>query len=66
MDGSAVKAGMYANIEPDPDHSLEELKAFRHATNAVLCRNGELNVNFRTGAFSISDGEISNQVMRES
>ena len=51
-----LRPGMYANIEPDPDHSLEELKAFRHATNAVLCRNGELNVNFRTGAFSISDG----------
>lgn len=51
-----LRPGMYADTEPRSDFSPEQIDVFQHSTNAVLCRNGEANANFRIGAFSIGEG----------
>ncbi|MCI8785303.1 MAG: ABC transporter permease [Eubacterium sp.] len=59
-----LRPGMNAAIEPDPNPDPDELIPFTeeylkmccHSTDVYSCRNGERHKNFRTGAFSITDG----------
>lgn len=51
-----LRGGTYENAEPHEYMDAETLDIYRHSTLAIFCGNGDMNVNFRTGAFSISDG----------
>lgn len=51
-----LKPGLWAGSTEDEDFSIEEIEIWRHYTYAVICRTGEMNENFRTGAFTILEG----------
>lgn len=52
----SLREGLWAQVTEDEYHTKEELKTHRKKANAVICGDGEMNVNFRTGALSISEG----------
>ena len=51
-----LKPGLWADSTEDEYSSIEQIEVFRHQTYAVVCRTGEMNENFRTGAFTILEG----------
>ena len=52
----ALKPGLYAGTEENEYISQEEVEVRRQTTLALPCRNGELHDDFRTGAFSMTEG----------
>lgn len=51
-----LKEAAWADAVPMPQMNETELQLRRESTNVIFCGNGETNVNFRTGAFSIVSG----------
>lgn len=51
-----LRPGMWAELPENEHITEEEIAVWRHVTNAVICGNSEMNINFRTGAFSITEG----------
>lgn len=51
-----LRPGLYADSSESEYTTLEQIENFRQTTLAISCREGELNDNFRIGAFSISEG----------
>lgn len=51
-----LKEAGWVESTPDENFSEENLELQRSSTNAIFCGNGEMNVNFRIGAVSVSAG----------
>ena len=51
-----LREASWSDFTPIPEISEEQAKLWSESPNAIICGNGETNVNFRTGAFSIISG----------
>lgn len=51
-----LKAGQWSVAEEDAYFTKKLLELLRQETQIIPCRNGELNKNFWTGAYTISEG----------
>ena len=60
-----LRPGLYADSSESAYTTLEQIENFRQTTLAISCREGELNANFRIGAFSISEGKNIEEDDRE-
>ncbi len=51
-----LRPGLWTDSTEDQYFTQEEVELSRQVIRAYICSNGELNQNFRTGAFSITSG----------
>lgn len=51
-----LKEASWADTTPSQGISEADIELWRKSTHVVFCGNGEANVNFRTGAFTIVSG----------